>query len=438
MSASPALRQAQDGTGRYRWWVLGVLTLAQGCHALDRAVIGLVLEPVTIEFGLTDNQAGLLAGLSYGAAFAIMAIPFGIAVDRFNRRNLLAVVLSLWSGLTVLCGFMNSYIGLLLARAAVGGAEAGGSPTGMSLLTDYFRPAQRASAVGYWYMSAGVGMLIAFMGGGIIAEHYGWRMVFIAAGIPGLLVAVLLLFTVREPVRGALDEAAKVRAGEKTDGSGLPFGRRLALIASAPGLVHCMIGLILIAVASSGIAAWLAPLLIRIHDFDLAEAGVAVALTLGLAGSVGVGLAGAFVDRLNKTRGYSAARSAIIAAAIITIAALSGAASFLSTSVVVSMAFLLLLGLFITAYNGPANGLIITISDPRVRGLSVALVQFGANLVGFGLGPVIIGQISEWAGGGEALRWGMMAILAFYLWGALHFLLAARAISRRTPATLAG
>ena len=104
-----------------------------------------------------------------------MAIPFGIAVDRFNRRNLLAVVLSLWSGLTVLCGFMNSYIGLLLARAAVGGAEAGGSPTGMSLLTDYFRPAQRASAVGYWYMSAGVGMLIAFMGGGIIAEHYGWR-----------------------------------------------------------------------------------------------------------------------------------------------------------------------------------------------------------------------------------------------------------------------
>src|SRR3546814_19335083 len=101
------LFRSTQGAGRYRWYVLAVLTIAQGCHALDRSVIGLVLEPVKIEFGLTDGEAGVLAGLSYGIAFALAAIPFGIAVDRFNRRNLLAMALRLWSGFTLICGLVT-------------------------------------------------------------------------------------------------------------------------------------------------------------------------------------------------------------------------------------------------------------------------------------------------------------------------------------------
>lgn len=418
-------------TRRYRAYVLAVLTVAQGCHALDRSLIGVVLEPVKNEFGLSDSEAGLLAGLSYGVAFALAAIPFGMAVDRFNRRNLLALVLSLWSGFTVICGLVNSYVALLFARSAVGAAEAGGSPAGMSLLTDYFRPGERASAVGIWYMSAGVGTLFAFMGGGFIAQHYGWRMVFIAGGVPGLFLAILLLLTVKEPARGALDHAlAKPAPGTKVDDK-LGFGARLRLISAAPGLVHCMLALILVAVASSGVTAWLTALLIRVHGMELAYAGVVVALCIGLASSFGGGGTGLLVDRINKRRGFSAQRSAWFAAAMPLLSVVFAAIAFLTTSATMAILFLILFGVVISAYNGPGNGLVVTISDRRVRGLSVSLVQFGANLVGFGLGPVIVGQVSEAFGGGAALRWGMVAVLGFYVWGAFHFLMAGRALARR-------
>ncbi len=417
-------------TRSYRGYVLAVLTIAQGCHALDRSLIGLVLEPVKNEFGLTDSQAGLLAGLSYGVAFALAAIPFGMAVDRFNRRNLLVFALSLWSGFTLICGLVNSYIGLLFARSAVGAAEAGGSPAGMALLTDYFRPGERASAVGIWYMSAGFGTLLAFMGGGFIAQHYGWRAVFIVGGIPGIILSVLLLLTVREPERGGLDHPKAKAAVELDPRESLSFAARLRLVAGAPGQVHCMIGLILVAIASSGLIAWLTALLLRVHGMKLAYAGIVVAVCIGIASSFGGGLTGIVVDKLNKRHGFSAQRSAWFAAGMPILSTLFGLVAFLATSLPVALVFLVLLGFVIAAYNGPANGLVITISDRRVRGLSVSLVQFGANLVGFGLGPVVVGEVSEALGGGAQLRWGMIAVLSFYIWGALHFILAARALSR--------
>ena len=342
-----------------------------------------------------------------------------------NRRNLLALALSLWSGFTVICGIANSYLTLLLARSAVGAAEAGGSPTGMSLLTDYFRPNERASAIGYWYMSAGVGTLIAFMGGGFVAQHYGWRMVFIVAGIPGIIIAVLLMVTVREPVRGGMDPAvhAKIASAPK-----LGLGARLRLTAAAPGQLHCMFALILIAIASSGVAAWLAALFIRTHGFDLGQAGVIVAVALGLASAVGGGLTGMVVDKISKRRGFSAVRSAVVSAIIPLLSTVFAILSFMASSPVAAIGFLMFLGFFISAYNGPANGLVLTIADPRVRGLSISLIQFGANLVGFGLGPVIVGQVSEALGGGIAVRWGMIAVLGCYVWGSFHFLLAIRSL----------
>lgn len=427
-SGEPAPAVDRSAHGRYRWYVLAVLTIAQGCHALDRSVIGLVLESVKREFGLTDGESGVLAGLSYGIAFGIAAIPFGLAVDRTNRRNLLAAALSVWSGFTVVCGFVNSYWALLLARSAVGAAEAGGSPTGISLISDYFRPSERASAVGYWYMSAGIGTFVAFLVGGVIAQNYGWRAVFIAFGLPGLVIALVLLLTVREPVRGAMDE----RLPEAPPASALSFGARARLIAGTPGLVHIMAALVIIAIASSGISAWLAALLIRVHGFSLLQAGVIVAFSLGFASSFGGGVTGYVVDRLHRARGFSAARSATISGIIPLISAVFAAGAFLVSSPLATVVLLIALGFFISAYNGPANGLVITIADKRVRGLSIATVQFGANLVGFAMGPVIVGTISQALGGETALRWGMVAMLVFYIWGSAHLLLSARALRRQS------
>jgi MFS family permease len=164
---------------------------------------------------------------------------------------------------------------------------------------------------------------------------------------------------------------------------------------------------------------------------QIAKAGAIVAVSIGLASSVGAGAAGVLVDAINRRRGFSAQRSALFAAAMPTLSTLFGAIAFLSPSTGVTVIFLILLGVVIAAYNGPANGLLVTVSDKRVRGLSVAIMQFGANLVGFGLGPVFIGEISEALGGGPALRWGMVAVLGFYLWAALHFLLAGAALRRQ-------
>ena len=175
--------------GNYRWYVLAILTIAQTCHGIDRAIIGLVLKPLGDEFSLSGEQLGILAGLAYGIPFAIAALPFGYAVDRFNRKNLMTLALGAWSGATALCGAATGFWTMLMGRAAVGVAEAGGSPTGMSLLSDYFGPDKRATAIGIWYLSTGIGTALAFFLGGWIVEFYGWRWAFVAAGIPGLMLA---------------------------------------------------------------------------------------------------------------------------------------------------------------------------------------------------------------------------------------------------------
>jgi MFS family permease len=179
--------------GRYPWYVLGILTLAQTCHGIDRAIIGLVLAPVGREFALTDGQLGMLAGFAYGIFFALATLPFGIAVDNWNRRNLMAAALTLWSGATALCGLATGFWTLVIGRAAVGTAEAGGSPTGMSLLSDYFGQDRRATAIGIWYLSSGIGLAIAFVVGGAIVQSVGWRWAFVAAGVPALLPGNRLL-----------------------------------------------------------------------------------------------------------------------------------------------------------------------------------------------------------------------------------------------------
>jgi len=415
----------RGAAGNYRWYALAVLTLAQLCHAMDRSIIALVLEPIGKEYALSDGQLGLLAGLAYGLAFAVAAIPFGIAVDRVQRRVLLAAAIAVWSGFTALCGLANSYATLLLSRAAVGAAEAGATPTGLSLLGDYFRVSERATAVGIWYMSAGLGATVAFLGGGYVVQHYGWREAFFVAGAPGLAIAALVFFTLREPPRGDCDPATV--AAPKRD-----FRASIKLIIAQPGLVHCMAGIMLVAISMSGLASWLVSFLVRVHGLSIAQGGTVVAFSLGVLGAAGGVVAGFVVDRIGRRRARYDPRLPATAAAItcvVTAVLAAGAISVPSTPL--AIALLLAAGLLITAYNGPANSLLLTLAPPQIRGLTVSIVQFGCNLVGMGIGPLIVGMVSQTVGGQGGLRWGLLAVLFFNLWGAAHFLLVARRFGRR-------
>ena len=406
--------------------MLGVLTLAQTCHGIDRAIIGLVLEPVGREFGLSDRQRGVLAGLAYGLSFSVAAIPFGIAVDRYSRRTLMTCALSMWSGATALCAFATGFWSLLIGRAAVGIAEAGGSPTGISLLSDYFDERRRATAIGIWYISSGLGLSIAFFIGGWLIQQHGWRAAFLAAGLPGLVLAPVLFFTVREPLRGL----AELRPDRQTL-SGTSLRQRIGTLAARAGLMHCIVAIVLIATGIYGMSSWVTSFLMRSHGVAIKDAGVIVAIAYGVLGSAGGIAAGFAADWLNRRRGgFEPARTALFGACIPVATAISGLAAMTVTDLRVCILFLFLCGLFSASYNGPIYAVIVTIAGPKLRGLAVSMVQFGANLIGVSVGAFLIGAISQYVGTEDGVAWGIGVAMLFTLWGGLHLALAACAIRR--------
>lgn len=421
-----AISASEPAAAWYRWYVLAILTLSQTCHGIDRAIIGLVLTPVGKEFGFSDGQLGFLAGFAYGIFFALAALPFGVAVDRLNRRNLMAVALTVWSGATALCAFATGFWTLLIGRAAVGTAEAAGSPTGMSLLSDYFDKNQRSTVIGIWYLSSGVGLALAFFVGGWIIEMSNWRWAFLAAGIPGLALAPFLFFTVREPRRGQNDDMPAI-----DETAALGFADRIRALAARPGLLHCIGAIVLIATGIYGMSTWLTTFLIRAHGLPIAKAGLMVAIAYGVLGSLGGFAVGWVADWINRRRGgFDPGRIAAIGATIPFLTALTGIAMVAATELNTALVFLFACGFFSASYNGPIYSVIVTIAGPRLRGLAVSMVQLGANLIGVGAGTFLIGAISDAFGGNRGLAWGIGIAMLFCLWGGVHLLLAARAIRR--------
>jgi predicted MFS family arabinose efflux permease len=414
---------------RYSWYVLGILTLSQTCHGIDRAIIGLVLQPIGKEFALSDRELGLLAGFAYGLLFALAALPFGMAVDRLNRRNLMAVALTFWSAATALCGLATGFWSLVLGRAAVGAAEAGGSPTGISLLSDYFDEDRRATAIGIWYLSTGTGLALAFFVGGRIIEMSNWRWTFVAAGIPGLILAPLLFFTVREPKRGNRDGKAEAQGSAAF---GLLEGIRQ--LATRPGLLHCIGAIVLMAIGIYGMSTWIATFLLRSYDMPISRAGLLVAIAYGLLGSIGGFAAGWVSDWINRSRGgFDPARTAMFGAVIPFITAITGIGAVAAGSLQGTLAFMMVCGFFTASYNGPVYSVIVSIAGPKLRGLAVSMVQLNASLIGVGVGTFLIGAISDHVGGKRGVAWGIGVAMLFTLWGGIHLLLGARAIRRGRP-----
>ncbi|MDT0576305.1 MFS transporter [Croceicoccus sp. F390] len=409
--------------GNYRWYVLAILTIAQTCHGIDRAIIGLVLKPVGDEFSLSGEQMGILAGLAYGIPFAIAALPFGYAVDRFNRKNLMTFALSAWSAATAACGAATGFWTMLMGRAAVGVAEAGGSPTGMSLLSDYFGTDKRSTAIGIWYLSTGIGTALAFFVGGWIVELYGWRWAFVAAGIPGLMLAPLLFLTIKEPKRGQQDEPSDEASG--------PFAQRTRELMGRPGIFFCIAAITCIATGIYGMSTWLATFLITSHDLAISSAGMVVAISYGILGSVGNLIVGWGTDRINASRGgFNPALTSFLGAIIPFLTAIAALAAVATDDTTLAIGLIFAAGLFSASYNGPIYAVIVTIAGPQLRGLAVSFVQLSANFIGVGLGAWLIGRVADEVGGQDGVAWGIAAAMMFCIFGGIFLLLASRQISK--------
>jgi predicted MFS family arabinose efflux permease len=283
----------------YKRFALVMLTIVYAFNFIDRQILVILQEPIKADMGLSDAQLGLLTGFSFALVYVTAGIPIAYWADRGNRRNIVSMALAVWSGMTALSGFVQNYAQLLLARVGVGIGEAGGSPPAHSMISDYFQPERRGTALSFYSMGIYIGILIGFALGGVIAQNFGWRTAFLVVGIPGVLFAVVLRITVKEPRRGRwdnLDGDAKRPTVRET----------LTLLRQRPSFWYIAIGCALTSYVSYGNGNFFPSFLIRSHGLSLAQVGIILALVAGIAGAIGTFLGGYLSDRLgvNDKRWY--------------------------------------------------------------------------------------------------------------------------------------
>jgi len=408
------------GSAAYRWYVVAILMLAYSCHAMDRSLPGILVEPVREEFGLTDAQLGLLTGPSYGFAFAAAILPMGLLSDRVNRRNFLAVAVVAWSLCTALGGLARSYGQLLIARIGVGVAESGAAPVAVPMLSDIFPPERRAFVLGVFYMSSNAGTFLAGALGGYVAAEFGWRAAFLVVGLPGVLIALLMFATVREPTRGGSDAAA-------ADARPAPLIEVLKFLAGKPALILLIAGAAMTALVSITMGAWAGSFFIRIHGLSVSQIGVLLGVGGGLVGMISPPVSGWVADRLS-------ARDPGWTLRIVWISLLgsfvAGMAMLFSPHVLAAVAGFIAADLLRSGYSPLAYAEIMTHTPARMRGSVMSIVQLASVLVGFGLGPVVIGALSDLYGGGAAIRYALANALLLLPVVAVLFATGARLLYR--------
>ena len=409
-------------TPTYRNYVLGVLVVSYIFNFLDRQILTILLEPIKKELALSDLQLGLLTGFAFAFFYTFLGIPIAMWADRGVRRDILALALFIWSGMTAVTGWATSYLGLLLARIGVGIGEAGGSPPSHSLISDYFPPERRGMALGIYSWGIPIGAATGTLAGAWIGDAFGWRMAFLVVGLPGVLLALIVRLTVREPPRGAFDGHLPERRAES-------FGEVFGFLWKLRSFRHMSLAAALHAFYGYGSAAFLPSFFARVHDVPLRDRGTYIALII-LSGTIGTFVGGWLSDKRGATDerwymwvpGLSTLAGAPLAAVFYLWPDFSMVTLLLGTAPVI-------LG---QMYLGPTFAMTQTLVRPRMRALAAAILLFVINLIGLGGGPSFVGWLSDAlrpAHGNQALRYALLVtVVAGALWSTVHYALAARTL----------
>jgi MFS family permease len=409
--------------------MIAALTGVYACHLLDRSVILLILEPIRREFRLTDSQLGLLAGMAFALGYTIAVLPFGGLADRRSRKLLLTLCMTLWSGLTLLCGLASTFGILILARLGVGAAESGGQPVVMSLVGDITTPENRTRTIGLVHTGIPIGTLLAGALGSLVATKYGWRDALFIAGIPGLLLAVVMTFAFKEPPRVHVASATN-------EDNALGFYEYLRFLRSRADIVCAIVGLVVAAFVSGGSTAFIVSLLVRIDHLPLGQAALAVALVGAVGAALGNLLSGAIAGRF---AGGAPEKLAYFAAVAAVLHILFGLATVLVPDPRLACLFF---GMKVAVYYGiytPGTALVVTLATSRTRGRVIATVSLGATLIGFGLGPTVTGALSDLLAqiyNVQGLRYALALIMPVMGFAAIAFVVAGFHIRRRAARPL--
>ena len=396
----------------YRWYALGVLVLVYTSSHIDRQIMGILLEPIKLELGASDTQMGFLVGLTFALFYATLGMPIAMVADRSNRRNIITAAITIWSGMTVACAFVGSYFQLALARIGVGVGEAGSSPPSHSMISDMFPLKERGTAMGIYALGVNIGLLIAYLAGGWMSENWGWRMTFVAVGAPGLLIALLVRFTVAEPIRGASDQAGEVARAP-------PFwdvARYVIFGSSLAGFV------------GYGMTLWLPAFFMRSHGLTPTETGFTLALMAGVVGGTGTFVAGKFADMMGKKDvRWLAWVVAVGKGGLVPFLV----AFFWITDLRSALAMYLIPAFFGGFYLAPTFAMIQSLVRPEMRAVAAAICLFLLNIIGMGIGPQGVGILSDVLSdeyGNESLRYALMTFSLVNVWCAFHYFLAAKTL----------
>ncbi len=407
---------------RYRWTVLVVLTVVYTFNFIDRQILVILQEPIKADLGLSDAQLGLLTGFSFALVYVTAGIPIAWLADRANRRNIVAASLAFWSLMTALSGLVQNYGQLLAARLGVGVGEAGGSPPSHSMISDYFPPSSRGTALSFYSMGIYIGVLFGFAAGGWIAENFGWRNAFFVIGIPGILYALVVLWVVKEPKRGQYD-----LAGVPAQSS---LSETLAGLKRRPTFWYLSVGCAFTAFISYGNGNFMPSFLMRNHGMSLAEVGAILGLISGLSGATGTFLGGFLADRLatRDMRWY------------VWIPILGGLSSMIpayytlfgenTTLIVAAMIPSQILS---ALYLGPCIATCHNLVSPGMRAMASAILYFVLNLIGLGLGPLTVGILSDLFAepfGENNLRYAMATALTIGFLGIYFLWMGSRTLNR--------
>ena len=399
----------------YPPYLLGLLLVAQILNHLDRNLPAILLPAIKRDLELTDSQLGFITGLAFAVFYSVMGIPLGRLADHVSRRKVLAVCIGLWSLATAISGATVNFLQMAIARFAVGFGEAGLAPCAHSMVSDLYPPARRTTAFGVLAAGTPLGGVIAFVGGAWLVENFDWRIAFMVLGLPGLIVAALVWFTVKETPRGAAD-------GFVDPGKPPPFLDVVKILFSIPAFRHCVLGTTFTGLVYTAVTIWAPSYLSRSFGMTAGEIGAWLSPAIGLGGVCGTLFGGWIADKVSAgDRRWMAWVPAITTP----VGALLGTVAFITdnqtVAVVMIGAPLVLCPVHLPIYGAILQGL----AGVRMRSSFPALSLFIAGIVGVGLGPQIVGWASDiarpWAAE-ESLRYGLMMVVPFFgLWAGIHF-----------------
>jgi len=411
-----------DGMSKQTRTMLWILLIVYIFNFLDRQIVNILAEPIKTDLGLSDTQLGLLAGPAFAVFYALLGIPIARYADKdgTNRVRLISLALAIWSAMTAVCGLAQNFVQLLFARIGVGVGEAGCTPAAHSLISDSVAPEKRSSAIAFYGLGVPIGSLLGLIIGGVVNDLYGWRVALMLVGAPGLMLALVVRFVMREPRHSRTAEAAATAAAVVP----LSTGEAMREIFASRAFIYILIASSVVAFLGYGKALWTISFFIRSHGLSTTEAGLSMAVVLGLAGVFGTWLGGKMADKFGARDKRHILTFPAFGMAI-------GAPILFLGYVMedwrIAVALLIIPTILNTAYYGPAYGCVQGLVRPQARAVAASIMLFGQNLIGLGFGPFLFGVLSDAlqpVAGQESVRWVLYGaawlglIPAFFFWRA--------------------